>query len=72
MVNVNALAGKMRECQKTQKEIARLLGITEAALSSKMTRKSKFYIDEVEVIMDLLEIKESEEIKRIFFYKEVA
>ncbi|MHB1455019.1 MAG: DUF739 family protein [Saccharofermentanales bacterium] len=66
MVKVNKLAGKIRECGMTQKEIAGLMNLSEQSLSRKMQGKVHFFVNEVEILTDALRLTR-EEVIEIFF-----
>jgi transcriptional regulator with XRE-family HTH domain len=66
MVNINRLAGKIRENRLTQKLIARRLDLSEQSLSRKMRGKARFYVDEVEQMARMLSLTKDEMLE-IFF-----
>lgn len=67
MVNTDALAGVIRAKRQTQADVANHLGIKRSTMSSKMTGKTKFNVDEVEKICKFLGIESPSEIVQIFF-----
>ena len=67
MVKVNKLAGKIRECGLTQKEIAARMNLSEQSFSRKMQGKARFFVNEVEILTDLLTLTR-DEVREIFFY----
>jgi transcriptional regulator with XRE-family HTH domain len=67
MVKVNKLAGKIRERGLTQKEIAARMNLSEQSFSRKMQGKARFFVNEVEVLTDLLMLTR-DEVREIFFY----
>ena len=69
MVKVNKLAGKIRECGLTQKEIAGLMSLSEQSLSRKMQSKARFFVNEVEILTNLLQLSR-DEVMEIFFASE--
>lgn len=66
MVNRNKLKGKLREMSVTYDQMAELLGITTATLSNKLNGRSRFYEDELCILMDELQLTK-EEALAIFF-----
>ena len=47
IVKYPELAAEMVRCGETQKDLAKVLGITNVSLSRKMTGKADFYLEEV-------------------------
>ncbi|MHB8963435.1 MAG: DUF739 family protein [Saccharofermentanales bacterium] len=70
MVKINKLAGKIRECGLTQKEIAGLMNLSEQSLSRKMQGKARFFVNEVEILTNLLKLSR-DEVMEIFFDSEL-
>lgn len=66
MPNMNKLAGKMRENQITQKQLAQKLGISKTTVNYKMTGKRLFDVDEARRISILLNLSEQDR-GEIFF-----
>lgn len=62
-MNLNKLKGKIVECGKSQKEVAEHLGMSENALSSKMTGKTTFLVSEADAISKLLNLTNDEKIE---------
>ena len=61
-MNISKLKGKMRECNATYAEVAKSLGLSVASFSNKMNGKSKFYINEIEILGNCLGLSDSEKI----------
>ena len=66
LTNLNKLAGKMRENKITQENLSKLLNITQATVSARMTGKRSFKLNEAEIISKFLNLSENEK-KEIFF-----
>ena len=66
MVKINMLRSKMALHGMTQKKVAKQLGISANTMSSRMTGRSSFTLDEVDKLCDLLKIREDSEKKLIF------
>ena len=66
MVNTNKLKAKMVEKGYTQEQLAREMGISSAAFSRRMANVSDFAVGEVGVLIEILDIAESELVP-IFF-----
>lgn len=71
MVDLNKLAGKMRERRITQKKMATALALSEQTISAKCTGKIRIYTDEAFLISQLLELSKEERLE-IFFCSRVA
>ena len=63
------LLGKIAEAGHTQKSLAEAIGMSETTLSSRITGKSSFNVDEVLAICDALHIEDSAE-KAVIFLSE--
>lgn len=68
MINVNALKGVIVSKGFSQRKMAQHLGITEKTFYAKMN-KGVFDSDEIQIMIDMLEIKNPVE---IFFAKDVT
>lgn len=68
MIRVDKLLGLMAEKGLTKKDVALVLGITPKTVTAKMN-KGVFGSDEIEVLIDLLEIKNPAD---IFFAQNVT
>ena len=68
MIATNKLRGMIVEQNKTQKEVAAALGMSERTFHNKM-KKGVFGTDEVEKLISILRIQEP---MAIFFAKEVT
>ncbi len=66
MVKVNMIRSRMALLGMNQKTLARRLGVSLNTLSSRMTGKSYFTLEEIERLCDVLEIRDPSEIMRIF------
>jgi transcriptional regulator with XRE-family HTH domain len=66
--NYSKLLGRIREFGMTQAQVAVLIGITPATLSTKLNNKSCFTSDEIDAISNLLQIS-VEEIGGYFYAK---
>ena len=61
-MNIDKLKGKLVERRKTYKDCAEHLNITITAFSNKMNGHSKFYVEEVNRLSELLELSTNEKI----------
>ena len=68
MLNKNALKAEFVKNGYTQKDIAKILGISEKTLISRLNR-GVFGTDEAQILVDTLKIKKPTD---IFFAKEVT
>ena len=68
MINVNSLKGVIVSKGLSQRKMAQHLGITEKTFYAKMN-KGVFDSDEIQIMIDILEIKNPVE---IFFAKDVT
>lgn len=64
----NKLKGKIVECGYNYKKVANSLEISETTLVSKINGKTKFNIDEVRYLSNILSLNNNE-ILKIFFNK---
>lgn len=71
MVNVSKLKGKIVECDITQEELAKNIGITKSTFYRKMKQNGNFSIKEVNLIVSSLNLTKDEAIN-IFFAETVA
>lgn len=62
MTNTNKLKGAIVSAGYTQKQVADKIGITARALNNKITNKNDFYVREMRAIIELLGIKDYEDI----------
>ncbi len=65
-MNYNPLLGRIKECGLTQRECAKLLGISEGQLSRKLSGEYVFRQDEINKLCNILKI-DAYEIGRFFF-----
>lgn len=68
MVNTNKLKGKLKEMAMTQKQMAKVIGISERSFNSKIN-KGSFKANEIAIMIDALGIDDP---VPIFFVKEVT
>lgn len=66
MINANLLKGKMASKGYTQESLAHKLEISKNTLNAKINGKSRFALDEVLKICDLLAIESADEMCEIF------
>ena len=66
MVKVNLLRSRLALRNMTQKDLARQIGISRNTMSSRMTGKSSFTLEEVEKICEILLIQNPAEKREIF------
>ena len=66
MVKVNMIRSRMALLEMSQKTLAERLGISKNTLSSRMTGRSSFTLEEIERLCSVLEITDSSEKKLIF------
>jgi len=71
VINVDKLAGKMREMKMNQKALAAAIGCSPNSISNKMVGKSDFTVIEANKIALALKMT-TEEYVAIFFYSEVV
>lgn len=62
--NSNLLRGRIAEMGYTQKEVAKMIGITHQSFSDKINNKSHFKVSEIIKLCDVLEISDKD---RYFF-----
>ena len=62
-MNLPKLKGKLTECDRTYEMCAKAIGISTASFSDKINGKSKFYIDELQMLGDFLEMDDEEKFK---------
>lgn len=65
-MNTNKLAGKIRECELSQKDLATALNLSERSMSLRMTSKISFRLSEAETVAKILHLTD-DEITSIFF-----
>lgn len=65
-MKVNVVRSRMALLEKSQGEIAKLLGISKNTMSSRMTGRSSFTLEEVEKLCEILKIDDPEEKLDIF------
>lgn len=68
MVNTSKIKGKMAELGITQKELAKVLGISSSTMSLKLNNARPFTLEEAASIADALKIDDAQFIE-IFFAK---
>ncbi len=68
MYNHKKLRGKIKEVAGTEINFAKMMGISQTSLSSKLNNKTDFSRSEIIKMQELLKITE-EEFKEIFFLK---
>lgn len=61
-MNIDKLKGKLVEKKKTYEECSKFLNVTISTFNNKMNGKSKFYIEEINKLSDLLELTNQEKI----------
>ena len=66
MVKINRIAGKIKEAELTQKQVAEKMQVSEATLSNKMQGKVKFTVDDAESLSKILSLT-SNDVIDIFF-----
>lgn len=66
MLDKNLLKGAIARKGLTQRELAKMIGISENTLSSRMVGISKFNTDEIDDICKILEISDNNEKADIF------
>lgn len=69
--NFQRLKGKIKEYYKNQEDFAKELKITNVALNYKLNNRTRFSYDELNLIVNLLKIRD-DEIMDIFFTEEVS
>lgn len=67
MINSNALRGKIAAAGLTQRELGKLIGVSENTMSAKVNGKSKIWVSEAELLCDILGITDPTEKAQIFF-----
>lgn len=67
-MKVNVVRSRMALLEKSQGEIAELLGISKNTMSSRMTGRSSFTLEEVEKLCEILKIDDPE-VKMDIFLK---
>lgn len=65
-MKVNVIRSRMALLEKSQGEIAKLMGISKNTMSSRMKGRSSFTLEEVEKLCEILKIDDSEEKMDIF------
>ena len=71
MVNIAKLKGKIVECDTTQEELAKSIGIDKSTFYRKMKQNGNFSIKEVNLIVSSLNLTKDEAVN-IFFADTVA
>ena len=66
MMKVNLIRSRLALRNMTQKDLARQIGISRNTMSSRMTGKSSFTLEEVDRICEILGIRDKAEAKEIF------
>lgn len=66
MLKVNVIRSRMALLGKSQHEIASMLGISRNTMSSRMTGKSSFTLEEVDQLCKILGIVDDKEKRFIF------
>lgn len=66
MVNVNLLRSKIILSGYTQKKLSQLLSMSEATFSNKINNKTAFYVDEIDILCEVLKITSCQEKIDIF------
>lgn len=62
-MNLQKLKGKLRECEVTYADCAKVLEMSHTAFCQKMNGKSRFYIDDLEKIGEFLGLNDTEKIE---------
>ena len=62
MTNLNMLKGKLKEKNKTYNECAAELGISTTSFNEKMNGKSRFKVEEAQVLSNFISLSENERI----------
>lgn len=66
LINTLKLKGAIAAAGYTQKTLAKAIGISENTLNRKVNRKKRMYVDEVDLLCDLLSIQTDEQKCAIF------
>ena len=66
MVKVNVIRSRMALLNLTQRELADRLAVSKNTMSSRMTGKSSFTLEEVDRLCEILKIQDDEEKRFIF------
>lgn len=69
--NFQRLKGRIKEYYKSQEDFAKELKLTNTALNYKLNNRTRFSYDELNLIINLLKIRD-DEILDIFFTEEVS
>ena len=69
--NFQRLKGRIKEYYKSQEDFAKKLKLTNTALNYKLNNRTRFSYDELNLIINLLKIRD-DEILDIFFTEEVS
>ena len=67
MTNVKLLKKKIQQSGLKKSFIAMKLGVTPSTFSALLNGKSEFKASQIRVICELLDIKDAEEVRTIFF-----
>ena len=70
MVNVNKLKGKMRECGKSQEDMAKALNLSTKTVNERL-KCGVFKTNEIDLISSFLGLKKEESVE-IFFNQKVS
>lgn len=62
-MNLNKLKGVIREKEKTYEACAKTLDISKTAFSNKINGASKFFVEEINVLADYLQLTNEERIE---------
>lgn len=60
MINTAKLMGKLRECGKTQADLAAHLGMAQSTMNQKLNGKRPLFLDEADKIAHFLKIPDTE------------
>lgn len=61
-MNIDKLKGKLVEKKKTYDDCSKFLEVTTSTFNNKMNGKSKFYVEEINKLSELLELTNEEKI----------
>ena len=71
MTDTNKLCAHIRARGLKKSYIAKVLGISRAALSMKLGNRSEFKASEIDTLCELLNINDGAELKAVFFARRV-
>jgi transcriptional regulator with XRE-family HTH domain len=71
MLNTELIKERMRALNLTQSDVAERLGLAQSSFNQKLNNVRPLFADEMEIMLDVLQLDESD-INRYFFQRKVA